>query len=287
MSISPFCSAPSIVCWSDMATHSTRSTLAILAPARPDGGSERGLYFGVLDVDRLVAGLPFLLHEDERTRAGVVLDLLVGIGLGHPLGHDEGVARGLAQRRQHDAGRRLELDLEGLGIERLHLGDLGKQHLPQRIAHRPALKGGHDVLGRDGRAVMEFEPVAQGEGPGELVVGGRPLVDHLGLDLEVAVGREQRVVDHVAVVAHDVGRRPDRIEDLQVGVIDHAQGRLRPGRRRGGPRHAKRAGRDQRQNTIAHFPHLPYWSDLTASWGGRTGLGKRGRPGAGRSFARP
>jgi hypothetical protein len=29
-------------------THSTRSTLAILPPARPDGGSARGLYLGFL-----------------------------------------------------------------------------------------------------------------------------------------------------------------------------------------------------------------------------------------------
>ena len=185
------------------------------------------LVLGILDVDRLLAGLPFVLHEEEGTGAGRILDLLEGIGLGDALGHDEGVARGLAQRLQHDAGRRLEQDLEGLGIDRLHVIDLGPQHLAQRIAHRPALERGHDVLGRDRRAVMEFQPVAQGEGPGELVVGGRPLVDHLRLDLEIAVQREQRVVDQVAVVAHDVRGGPDRIDDLQVGVIDDPQRRLR------------------------------------------------------------
>ena len=41
------------------------------------------------------------------------------------------------------------------------------------------------------------------------------------------VEREQHVVDHVAVVAHDVRGGPDRIEDLEVGVVDDAECRLR------------------------------------------------------------
>ncbi len=157
----------------------------------------------------------------------VVVDLLAGVGLGDLLRHDEGVARRLAQRLQHDAGRRLEHDLEGLGIDGFDVDHLGPEHLPQRIAHRPALERGDDVRRRDRRAVVEFETVAQGEGPGELVVAHLPRVDHLRLDLEIAVQREQRVVDHVAVVADDVGGRPDRIEDLEIGVVDHSQSRLR------------------------------------------------------------
>ena len=114
--------------------------LGQLAAGQVRGRFGPRLVLGVLDVDRLVAGLPFVLHEDERARAGIVLDLLEGVGLGHPLGHDEGHDRGrLAQRIQHDAGRRLEQDLEGLGIDRLDLGDLGPQDLAHGIAHRPAL----------------------------------------------------------------------------------------------------------------------------------------------------
>ena len=69
---------------------------------------------------------------------------------------------------------------------------------------------------RTGCAVMELQAVAQREGVGELVVAELALVDHLRLDLELRVDREQRVVDHVAVVAGDVGRGRDRIEDAQI-----------------------------------------------------------------------
>jgi hypothetical protein len=222
--------------------------LGDLAAGQAGGRLGARLVLGVPDVDRLVAGLPFILDEDERARASVVVDLLERIGLGYLLGHDEGGARGLTQRLQHDAGRRLELDLEGLGIERLDVGDLGPQQLAVRRAHRPAPERRHDVLRRDRRAVVEFEPVAQGEGPGQLVRRGRPLVDHLRLDLEVAVQREQRVVDHVAVVAHDVGGGPDRIEDLEIRMVDDAEGRLRLGR--AGQRHCH--CREQRHHTLDH-----------------------------------
>ena len=75
---------------------------------------------------------------------------------------------------------------------------------------------GSDVGRGDRRAVVPLEPVAQLEGPGELVVAHRPALDHLRLRLELGVEREQRVVDQVAVVADDVGGGPDRIEDLQI-----------------------------------------------------------------------
>ena len=44
MSISPFCRAATWVCASGIQIHSTRSSLTTLPPARPDGGSARGLY---------------------------------------------------------------------------------------------------------------------------------------------------------------------------------------------------------------------------------------------------
>ena len=47
-SISPFSSAFTWVCWSGMASHSTRSTFTTLAPAMPEGASLRGLYLSNL-----------------------------------------------------------------------------------------------------------------------------------------------------------------------------------------------------------------------------------------------
>jgi hypothetical protein len=81
------------------------------------------------------------------------------------------------------------------------LGDEGHELLAHRIARAPALDRGDAVLGRHRLAVVPFEAVAQGEGPGELVGRDLVLVDHLRLDGELLVEREQRVVDHVAVVA--------------------------------------------------------------------------------------
>ena len=45
-----------------------------------------------------------------------------------------------------------------------------------------------------------------------------------GSHLELLVGAEQRVVDQVGVIAGDVGGRPHRVEDLEVGLGDEAQG---------------------------------------------------------------
>jgi hypothetical protein len=55
-SISPASSAFTACCWSEIASHSTRSTLAILPPARPDAGSERGLYLSNLTYTVLSPG---------------------------------------------------------------------------------------------------------------------------------------------------------------------------------------------------------------------------------------
>ena len=65
----------------------------------------------------------------------------------------------------------------------------------------PALDRGDAVGRRDRLAVMPFEAVAQGEGVGELVGRDVVLVDHLRLDLELLVHREQRVPDEVAVIS--------------------------------------------------------------------------------------
>ena len=68
-----------------------------------------------LDVDRLVARLPFVALEHERAGAGEIGDLRVRVGLGDALRHHERhVRRGLAEREDEKAGLLLELDREGL-----------------------------------------------------------------------------------------------------------------------------------------------------------------------------
>jgi predicted amidohydrolase YtcJ len=99
--------------------------------------------------------------------------------------------------------------------------------LEQRAAHgvalAPALQAGDDVVAGDRLAVVEFQALAQLEGPQPVVGAFGPALDHLRLDLGVLVGAEQGVVDHVAVVAAHVGGGPDRVQDGQVGVRHDAQ----------------------------------------------------------------
>src|SRR5262249_18479864 len=63
----------------------------------------------------------------------------------------------------------------------------------------------------------------------ELVGADVVAVHHLRANLAVRVGGEERVVDHVAVIARDVAAAPDRVQDLEVGGHDNAQGGLREG----------------------------------------------------------
>ena len=65
---------------------------------------------------------------------------------------------------------------------------------------------------------MELESVAERERVGQLILGEFVLVHHLRLNLELGIGGKQRVVDHVPVIAGNVRRGRDRIENAQVGL---------------------------------------------------------------------
>ena len=73
-------------------------------------------------------------------------------------------------------------------------------------------------------ALAELEARAQREAPLLAVLRARPLLDQLRPQRALRILREQRVLDHVAEVARDVGRREGRVENLHVGVADEAQG---------------------------------------------------------------
>ena len=138
-----------------------------LAAGEAGGRLGARLVFRVLDVDRLLAGLPLLVLEDEGARAGEVGDLLVRVGLGDALRHHEGhVGAGLGERLEHEPVGLLERHADGLCVRRLEAGDEGHELLPHGVAGPPALDRGDAVLGRDRLAVVPCEPVAQGEGPG-------------------------------------------------------------------------------------------------------------------------
>ena len=98
----------------------------------------------------------------------------------------------------------------------------GERHeqLSLPVFAAPALQRGDDVFGRDRLAVVPRKAVAQREGVLQGVVAHLPGVHHLRLDVQVLVQGEQHVVDHVTVVAGDVGGGPDGVNDLEVGVRD-------------------------------------------------------------------
>src|SRR6476659_8053746 len=100
------------------------------------------------------------------------------------------------------------------------------EELAEAILLSPALERLHAVFRHDRLPVVPSQVVAQRERVFHAVWrdGGPP--DHLRLDPKLLVGAEQGVVHEIAVVARDVGGRPDRIENLQIGLRHEAKGLL-------------------------------------------------------------
>ena len=142
------------------------------------------------------------------------LDLLLRVGQRLLLAHDGGDrAAALAERFQHHAvGLACSTIVKVLSSTASSVGDVAHQPLADAVLGAPALERGDDVLGGDRRAVVELQPVAQGEGVGQPVGADLVLADHLRLRLLVGVVAEQRVVDQRAVDVGDGLRRPDRID---------------------------------------------------------------------------
>ena len=206
MSISPFWSALTAVWMSGMRDPLDAVELDDLAAGQARGGLAARLVLRVLDVDRSSRPASIRrrlkMNGPEPITSSTLICVLGSVSATR-FGHHEGhVRRRLAERLQHQAVRLLQLQREGLGVRRPSMSPTrAHQLLAHRILGAPALDRGDAVLGGDRLAVMPFEAVAQGEGLGELVGRDVVLVDHLRLDLELLVHREQRVPDEVAVIA--------------------------------------------------------------------------------------
>src|SRR5262249_22487110 len=116
---------------------------------------------GILDIDRLVPRLELVGDEFEGARPDGIGDLLVGIGLGEPFGHDERrYARDLGQTRAQQRERLLPADREALIIAPDYRVDHRSETLAQRVASHPAPERGDAIGAADRRAVVELEAVA-------------------------------------------------------------------------------------------------------------------------------
>ena len=196
-----------------------------LASGHPIRRLAASLVVGILDEHGAVAGLPLILLEDEGAGTRVVLDLLVRRSVGDTLGHDERhIGTWLGQGVQHKPKWLFQYKLNGVAVLCRQALRVLHEHLAHAVLLAPAVERGHHVCRRHGGAVVEHQPVAQGHRVSELVVAHRVVSHHLRLDVQVAVERKQRVIDHVPVVAGHVRRGPDRVNDLEVRVHHHSEG---------------------------------------------------------------
>ena len=101
--------------------------------------------------------------------------------------------------------------------------------MPSRGA--PAFDGGDAIGGGDGAPSCHTRPSRSPKVQDEAIGADAPVLDHLGLRFKVFVEGEEGVVDHVAVVAADIGGGPDGIEVLEVGMGHDPQHRLGAGGR--------------------------------------------------------
>ena len=125
-------------------------------------------------------------------------------------------------------------------VQRRQFLGAGGQHLAHRAAAHPAAQRDDAILRPHPLAVMEFQASAQGDGAGPAVILEQMTLGHLRMGAELVVHAIERVPDHVAMVADDVGGDRDRVQPAEIGLRHEAQHPRRPavtsaGQRRSSP----------------------------------------------------
>src|SRR5262249_6089346 len=160
---------------------------------------------GILAIENLVTRLPLVLHEYEWSRTDRFHNLLEGIGQRLLLAHDETWLYRIGEYIEKRTERLLEGELKapltgdgqgGCPLEHRH---------PADIALAPTVERSDHVLGGDRRSVVELHARAERKAVLQAVRRGGERFHHLRLWLQFGVRREQRVIDHVAVIERDPG----------------------------------------------------------------------------------
>jgi hypothetical protein len=142
----------------------------------------------------------------------------------------------------------LSLEREGLVVDGLHDSVTSAIFCPRASRFDHLSIDAMQSAERTGVPSWNLSP-SRSVNVGQLILADLVFVDHLRLHLELGVGREQRVVDHVPVIAGDVRRRGDRIENAQVGLRDELE-HLLPLRQRG--RSGQHCSHDERADHTRH-----------------------------------
>jgi hypothetical protein len=100
------------------------------------------------------------------------------------------------------------------------------EELAEAILLSPALERLHAVFRHDRLPVVPSQAITQRERVLHAVHRNGGSIDHLRLDPKLLVRAEQGVVHEIAVVARDVGGRPNRIENPEIGLCHEAEGLL-------------------------------------------------------------
>ena len=170
-----------------------------------------------------------ILPKPERPRASGISDLLERVSPRHPLGHDRThIGRGLAQRPGQPSPGPLQPNANPPVIRRGDLLGQRIQPLPQHIALRPANDRGHAITPAHRLIIVEFQALAQRDRPGQPITADLMPRRHLRLHPILRIQPIKQVIDHEAVIAHNHGRAPNRVNTGQVGLRHEAQRPPRP-----------------------------------------------------------
>ena len=206
-------------------------------------------------------GHPLDGFETERTGTDGLLDLDRGRGFRHALRHHEAGAR--PKPEQHLREGLLQANVKALVVEGLDLVQYRRERLAERVLHHPPCQRRGAVDGPHLFVVVEQQPVAEGEGPGQFVRRQIVTGAHLRTRFEMLVDAVKHIVDQITVRHRRARDGPDRVEIGQIDVWDEANG-FRGALRDGWARQCGERGGGSQDGAAVHDGVSPYFAGRVA-----------------------